>query len=232
MAGHALIFSKPFYLRLSLGQLVIIDTKEDHELRRIPVEDLDFVVLDHPQVKCSAGLIQELASNDVVVIYCDEKHMPHSQLLPFTGNHIFQQRLRLQLDATKPQRKALWQQVIKCKIANQAAVISAFGGNAQPYLRGSRNVKSGDTGNEEAKAASRYFKELFGSGFRRVRFGDAPNNFLNYGYTILRATVARSLVASGLHPALGLHHKNKYNAFCLADDVMEPYRKRSGNYLL
>ncbi len=224
MLGHSLLFSQAYYLRLERKQLIIQCLESKESLKRIPVEDISFIVFDHPQVKTSLGLLQALMEAQVILIFCDHLRQPHSQLLPFSGHHIYQQRLRLQLQQSLPHKKGLWQQIVKAKVKNQGAVVKKWGGLEQPFITFRRKVKSGDSGKIEGQAARAYFPEIFGFSFTRNRYGAVPNNYLNYGYTLLRAAVNRCLVASGLLPALGLEHKNKYNPFCLADDLMEPYR--------
>jgi CRISPR-associated protein Cas1 len=229
MIKRTLYFGNPAYLHLSNAQLLIDLPATATEAKRevtVPIEDIGIVVLDSPQLTISSGLLQALQSNNVAVISCDARHMPQSLLLPLEGNTIQQERYDAQLAATEPLKKQLWQQTIIQKIRNQAAHLQQQGiaGNYLHTL--ARNVKSGDADNAEATAAVHYWGALFNHvpNFTRGREGIPPNNYLNYGYAILRATVARSIVAAGLLPTLGIFHKNRYNAYCLADDIMEPYR--------
>ena len=238
MIKKTLCFSNPAYLSLRDAQLVIKlpevekaanlteEFKKANELTR-PIEDLGVVVLDHKQITFTQGALEALLENNCAVITCDSNHMPVGLLLPLVGNTTQNERFRDQLDASQPLRKQLWQQTIQYKIRNQAAVLAQCSDAETKCMQvWANDVRSGDPDNLEARAAVYYWKSLFGHipGFIRDREGVAPNNLLNYGYAILRAVVARSLVASGLLPTLGIHHHNRYNAYCLADDIMEPYR--------
>ena len=238
MIKKTLCFSNPAYLSLRDAQLVIKlpevekaanlteEFKKANELTR-PIEDLGVVVLDHKQITFTQGALEALLENNCAVITCDSNHMPVGLLLPLVGNTTQNERFRDQLDASLPLRKQLWQQTIQYKIRNQAAVLAQCSDAETKCMQvWANDVRSGDPDNLEARAAVYYWKSLFGHipGFIRDREGVAPNNLLNYGYAILRAVVARSLVASGLLPTLGIHHHNRYNAYCLADDIMEPYR--------
>lgn len=238
MIKRTLYFGNPAYLNLRNGQLVLHlpevagnDTlseafKREAE-RTVPVEDIGVVVLDHRRITVTQGLLAALLSNNTAVITCDEHRMPAGLLLPLSGNTTQNERFRAQLDASVPLRKQLWQQTIQAKIANQAAVLRQQRGVVVRNMEvWAGDVRSGDADNLEARAAAYYWANLFPriKGFRRNREGIPPNNLLNYGYAILRAVVARALVGSGLLPTLGIHHHNRYNAYCLADDIMEPYR--------
>ena len=238
MIKKTLCFSNPAYLSLKDAQLVIklpeiVNTKglpelikKQGELTR-PIEDIGVVVLDHKQITITSGALEALLENNCAVITCDSRSMPVGLLLPLTGNTTQNERFRDQINASLPLRKQLWQQTIQSKIRNQAKVLSLCTDAAVKCRQVWANeVRSGDPDNLEARAAVYYWKSLFGGieGFIRDRDGIPPNNLLNYGYAILRAVVARSLVASGLLPTLGIHHHNRYNAYCLADDIMEPYR--------
>ena len=238
MIKKTLCFSNPAYLSLRDAQLVIklpevekADNlteafKKANEVTR-PIEDIGVVVLDNKQITITQGALEALLENNSAVITCDSNHMPVGLLLPLVGNTTQNERFRDQLDASLPLRKQLWQQTMQYKIRNQAAVLSkCTDAETKCMLVWANDVRSGDPDNLEARAAVYYWKSLFGhiSGFIRARDGVAPNNLLNYGYAILRAVIARSLVASGMLPTLGIHHHNRYNAYCLADDIMEPYR--------
>lgn len=206
--------------------------KEDKYLKRkfqkeaIPVEDIGIIILDHHGVSTSQYLISKLLENNVAVIFCNDKHHPTGLLLNLDGNHVQSEKFKAQINSSIPLRKNLWQQTVSSKIHNQASLLREFGITTGNMINWEKQVNSGDTKNYEARAAVYYWKNLFPEEmeFRRDRFGEPPNNLLNYGYAILRAVVARGLVASGLLPTLGIHHRNKYNAYCLADDIMEPYR--------
>lgn len=230
MIKRTIYFGNPAYLNLKNDQLVInlpdaqgLDNKT--RLNTIAIEDIGVIVLDHKQITITQGLTEKLMANNVALITCDESHLPVGLLLPLAGNSIQNERFRHQLNASIPLQKQLWQQTIKAKITNQATVLSQARGVAiKNMMHWASEVTSGDTENHEARAAAYYWGNLFDSNFRRHREGDPPNNLLNYGYAILRAVVARALVSSGLLPTLGIHHHNRYNAYCLADDIMEPYR--------
>lgn len=237
MIKRTLCFSNPVYLSLKNAQLVIKlpevekadvpDTFKQNAIRTIPIEDIGIVILDCPQITITNGVLDALLDNNCAVITCNGEHMPVGLLLPLNGNTIQSERFREQLDASLPLKKQLWQQTVKAKIENQAALLKqARNEVVKNMLVWADDVKSGDPDNYEARAAAYYWKLLFPQvdGFTRERGGVFPNNLLNYGYAILRATIARSLVSSGLLPTLGIHHHNRYNAYCLADDIMEPYR--------
>ncbi len=229
MIKRTLYFGNPAYLSMKNAQLVFrqVDTASDTEVRTFPIEDLGIVILDNKQITVTHGLLERLLENNCAVITCDSSHMPTGLLLPLEGNSLQSERFRAQIDCSKPLRKKLWQQTVQCKIANQATVLHELTGAEVGNMRAWVNaVRSGDEGNLEGRAAVYYWHNLFPEfqGFVRARDGHSPNNLLNYGYAILRGVVARSLVGSGLLPTLGIHHHNRYNAYCLADDVMEPYR--------
>lgn len=231
MIKKTLYFGNPAYLSLRLEQLVIKTQKQEDNgeslTRTIPIEDVGVVVLDHRQITITQGVMEKLLENNCAVITCDSRHLPVGLLLPLVGNTVQNERFRSQIDSSLPLRKQLWQQTIQAKIANQAAVLeystSRRHGNMLAWVS---QVKSGDSDNVEARAATYYWKTIFPErpDFLRGQFEDDPNGLFNYGYAVLRAVVARSLVMSGLLPTLGIHHHNRYNAYCLADDIMEPYR--------
>ncbi len=238
MIKKTLYFGNPVYLSLRNGQLVIklpevekcesfSETfKKQSEITK-PIEDVGVVVLDHKQITITSGVLEALLKNNCAVVTCDRKSMPVGLMLPLYGNTTQNERFRQQLDASLPLKKQLWQQTIQTKINNQASVLGDYTKEEIKCMRVWANeVRSGDPDNLEARAAAYYWKTLFADieGFTRDREGIPPNNLLNYGYAILRAVVARGLVTSGLLPTLGIHHHNRYNAYCLADDIMEPYR--------
>lgn len=237
MIKKTLYFGNPAYLSLRNAQLIIrlpevVDNdtlpeyfKQVSEVSK-PIEDIGVIVLDHKQITITSGVLEAFLENNCAVLTCDSKSMPVGLLLPLHGNTTQNERFRQQLDASLPLSKQLWQQTIKAKIENQAAVLKECTGEEIKCMRvWAANVRSGDPDNQEARAAAYYWKNLFRiEGFTRDRDGIPPNNLLNYGYAILRAVVARGLVVSGLLPTLGIHHHNRYNAYCLADDIMEPYR--------
>lgn len=195
--------------------------------RTIAIEDVGLIVLAHPQIVITQALLAALMEQCVAVVSCDSHYLPAGVLLPFSANNLYRERTRQQLEATQPLIKRLWQQTVTSKISNQAALIHAATGQVAPnLLRMAEAVKSGDPENLEARAAAWYWKHLFedAPAFTRQRDGDATNTLLNYGYAVLRAVIARALVMAGLLPVCGIHHRNKYNPYCLADDIMEPYR--------
>lgn len=225
MIKRTLYFGNPAYLCLRDNQLVV--KKKDGEPKTVPVEDVGFIILDSPQVTISCALLSFLMENNCAVISCDSKHLPSGLFLPLAGNSLQSERFRHQIEASLPLKKQLWQQTVQQKILNQASVLQQKRKcPVQILFSCVGNVRSGDADNREAVAAAYYWKQLFPQveNFTRDRFGVSPNNIFNYGYAILRGVVARSLVASGLLPTFGIHHSNRYNAYCLADDIMEPYR--------
>lgn len=234
MIKRTLYFGNPAYLSLKLKQLVIRLPQSDGEgkddksnTRTLPIEDIGVIILDHKQITITQALLAELLDNNCVVITCDSRQLPVGLLLPLAGNSIQNERFRNQLDASLPLKKQLWQQTIEAKIRNQEAMLEYTTGEVHKnMLKWSDSVRSGDTENVEARAAVYYWKTLFPDNpfFVRDHEGGGANALLNYGYAILRAIVARALVGSGLLPTLGIHHHNRYNAYCLADDIMEPYR--------
>ena len=237
MIKRTLYFGNPSYLSLTNSQLILrLPEVEKNDLlpsefkkeakAAIPVEDIGIIVLDHKQITITQALIESLLDNNAAIITCNSTHHPTGLILPLCGNTIQNERFRAQLDATEPLKKQLWAQTISQKIKNQAAMFGSRNIDSNYLIPLYRNVKSGDSDNCEATAAAYYWQNLFPgiTGFRRFREGIPPNNYLNYGYALLRATMARSLVGAGLLPTLGIHHANRYNAYCLADDLMEPYR--------
>lgn len=238
MIKKTLYFGNPAYLSLQNKQLVIKlpevernaslpECFKSQSVITRPIEDIGLVILDHKQITITSGALEALLENNCSVITCDNKSMPVGLLLPLYGNTVQNERFREQLTATLPLKKQLWQQTIKVKIQNQAHVLQYCSGEDNKCMRiWAEEIKSGDPDNLEARAAAYYWKTLYAHipGFTRDRDGIPPNNLLNYGYAILRAIIARALVSSGLLPTLGIHHHNRYNAYCLADDIMEPYR--------
>lgn len=238
MIKKTLYFGNPAYLSLSKAQLVIQipDVQTNDTLtpefkkmneRTVPIEDIGMVVLDNKRITITSGAIEALLENNCTLITCDSKSMPTGLMLPLEGNTLQSERFRHQTDASLPLKKQMWQQTVKYKIMNQESILRQYGQtNTQCMKVWYNEVKSGDADNVEAKAAVYYWKYLFPDipNFVRGRELDPPNNLLNYGYAILRGIIARALVGSGLIPTLGIHHHNRYNAYCLADDIMEPYR--------
>ena len=223
MIKRTLYFGNPAYLSVKHQQLVV-RLAEEEEPRTIPCEDVGMIMLDHPQITISYEVMRLLMDMGAVLITCDKSHMPHGYMLPHSGHHLSSKHLAAQIECSIPLTKQLWQQTVEAKIRNQAAVLDRFGYPAQRLTVHARNVSSGDSTNQEGQAAAYYWPTLFGADFTRMQEGDPPNSLLNYGYAVLRAIVARALVGSGLHPGIGIHHHNQYNPYCLADDIMEPYR--------
>jgi CRISP-associated protein Cas1 len=252
MIKRTLYFGNPAYLSTRLDQLVVRlpqveknetlpDVFKKEAAATIPIEDIGVVVLDHQQIIISQAVIAKLLDNNVAFITCNDKHHPTGLLLNLDGHSLQSQRFQAQLEATEPLKKQLWQQTIKSKILNQAALLRFRGYDTQNMEHWADSVKSGDPENLEGRAAAWYWAHLFKgtkqlsnisaellesslTDFIRDPAGLPPNNLLNYAYALLRATMARSLVGSGLLPIMGIFHRNQYNAYCLADDIMEPYR--------
>ncbi|HET8963093.1 MAG TPA: type II CRISPR-associated endonuclease Cas1 [Chitinophagales bacterium] len=246
MIKRTLYFGNPSYLSLINSQLTLrlpeVDKNETlpHHYKKnasisIPVEDIGIVVLDHKQITITQALIEALLENNTALITCDSTHHPTGLMLPLCGNTIQNERFRAQLEATEPLKKQLWAQTVTQKIKNQAAHIQELKMDGRYLTSLYKNIKSGDSDNCEATAAAFYWSHIYNNllnesgllmipAFKRFREGPPPNNYLNYGYAILRATMARSIVGAGLLPTLGIFHHNRYNAYCLADDLMEPYR--------
>jgi len=225
MIKRTLYFGNPAYLRKQDKQLKVYKPKDDQELATIPIEDIGVVVLDHPQITISQALLAQLMENNVAVISCNDKHHPAGLFLPLDAHSVQSERFKVQLSASEPLKKQLWAQTTASKVSNQARVLEYFGHEAKRLDALIPQIKSGDSDNVEARAAKIYWSILFEhEEFTRDRFGSAPNSHLNYAYAILRAAMARALVSSGMLPTQGIFHRNKYNAYCLADDIMEPYR--------
>jgi CRISP-associated protein Cas1 len=222
---RTLYFGNPAYLKTKDEQLVF-ESADTGELKTLPIEDIGVLIIDHQQITITQALLAKLLANNVAFITCDASHHPTGLLLNLDGNTLQSAKFAAQIDATVPLKKQLWQQTVSCKILNQAAVLDTEKIPTKNLRNWAAEVKSGDSENHEAVAAAYYWKNIFPAflAFKRDRFGQPPNNLLNYGYAILRAIVARSIVASGMLPTLGIFHKNQYNAYCLADDIMEPYR--------
>ncbi len=225
MIKRTLYFGNPAYLKTNNNQLVI-EMQDSGETKSAPIEDIGLLILDHQQITITQALMAKLLANNTAVITCDDAHHPTGMMFNLDGHTLQSQKFQAQIEATVPLKKQLWQQTVICKIENQAALLQQEREEYKLLLTYAKEVKSGDSENHEATAAAYYWKKIFPEflEFRRERYGPPPNNLLNYGYAILRALVARSLTASGLLPTLGIHHRNQYNAYCLADDIMEPYR--------
>ncbi len=236
MIKRVLCFENPARLSLRLEQIVVeltavVNNPNVPEIaqkmgtKTIPIEDVGVVVLDNRQITITHALIDALLENNCAIITCNEKHLPVGLMLPLDGHNLQNERFREQINASEPLKKQLWQQTVVAKILGQAHVLGTQHIEHNNMLKWAKDVRSGDTDNMEARAAAYYWRNVFGDqDFIRAQEGLPPNNLLNYGYSIVRAMMARALVAAGLLPTLGIHHHNRYNAYCLADDIMEPYR--------
>lgn len=227
MIKRTLYFGNPCYLKKKDMQLHIeFPEKDNKPATSVPIEDIGILILDNPHITLTNAILAELNQHNVAVLSCNAQHLPYGLMLPMFSHHAFTEKMYQQLESSLPLKKNLWQQTIVAKIGNQAAVLRSMGiddGKMHYYIR---LVKSGDPQNVEGRAAAYYWEKLFDENaqFTRNSSGDGTNAMLNYGYAILLAIVARALAASGLLPAVGIHHRNKYNPWCLASDIMEPYR--------
>jgi len=226
MIKRTLHVGNPAHLSVHKSQLRI-SYPDDRPDAHVPIEDIGMLVLEDHRITLSHALISRMLGHNVAIVTCDGHHLPQGMMLNLNAHSEQQEHFRVQLAATEAQKARFWQQTVRAKIRNQATLLAANGLETENMQRWANKTTAGDPDNFEARAAAWYWQKLFVdllSGFRRGRFEAPPNNLLNYGYAILRAVVARSLIGSGLLPTVGYHHHNKYNAYCLADDVMEPYR--------
>ena len=222
MIKRVLCFENPARLSLKLAQMVV---ELQDVTRTLPIEDIGVVILDHKQITITHALIDALLANNVAIVTSNDKHLPVGLMLPLDGNTLQSERFRTQVDASAPLKKQMWQQTIVAKILGQAHVLGTQLIEHNNMLKWAKDVRSGDTENMEARAAAFYWRNMFEKDeFIRDPQGLPPNNLLNYGYSIVRAMMARALVGAGLLPTLGIHHHSRYDAYCLADDIMEPYR--------
>ena len=222
MIKRVLCFENPARLSLKLAQMVV---ELQDVTRTLPIEDIGVVILDHKQITITHALIDALLANNVAIVTSNDKHLPVGLMLPLDGNTLQSERFRSQIDASEPLKKQMWQQTIVAKILGQAHVLGTQLIEHNNMLKWAKDVRSGDTENMEARAAAFYWRNMFEKdAFIRDPQGLPPNNLLNYGYSIVRAMMARALVGAGLLPTLGIHHHSRYDAYCLADDIMEPYR--------
>jgi len=234
MIKRTIFLGSDAYLRTKNKQMIIDFADKERKSASVPIEDIGVVVMEAYQMTISLNLLTNLLENNVAVITCNKRKMPKGLLLNLEGNTLQQERFQEQIMASVPLKKQLWKQTIQVKIHNQAALLAKLGLSDNLYRGLPRNmrqwknsVQSGDPDNYEARAAAFYWRNIFKEyidDFVRGREEAPPNNFLNYGYAVLRAVTARALVASGLLPTFGIHHHNRYNAYALADDIMEPYR--------
>ncbi|MBK6731394.1 MAG: type II CRISPR-associated endonuclease Cas1 [Bacteroidetes bacterium] len=238
MIKRTIFITNPAKLSVKNLQLIVktgSETEGNEVVREIPIEDIGILLLEHPQINLTHVLISTLMENNTIVITCNNKFMPSGITIPFEGNSLLTKRYKTQINASEQLKKNLWQQVIKAKILNQAGLLERYNINIQPMKIFAAEVLSGDTKNCEGAAARYYWDNIFTTmlvQFRRDRYGEDPNNALNFVYAILRSIMARAIVGSGLLPALGIHHRNKYNAYCLADDLMEPFRPFADSIVL
>lgn len=225
MIKRTLFFGNPAYLSTKNEQIVIAYPNQEQETKTVAIEDIGVIVLENQQITITNGLLEKLTNNNVALINCNQQHMPIGLLMPLSGHTKQTERFKHQINASVPLKKNLWQQTIASKIRNQAGLLKERGIPMRKMELWAKEVTSGDTLNHESRAAVYYWEKLFKlDDFTRGQKELPPNNLLNYGYAILRAITARALVSSGLLPTLGIFHHNKYNAYCLADDIMEPYR--------
>lgn len=230
MIKRTLFFGNPAYLSTKNEQIVISYPDKDRENKTVAIEDVGVIVLENQQITITNGLLEKLTHNNIALINCDQQHLPIGLLMPLSGHSEQTERFRNQISASLPLKKNLWQQTVSSKITNQAGLLKEMGIPCRKMELWAKEVTSGDTRNHESRAAVFYWQSLSpiltseDNVFHRAQKGIPPNNLLNYGYAILRAITARALVSSGMLPTLGIFHRNKYNSYCLADDIMEPYR--------
>lgn len=225
MIKRTLFFGNSAYLSTKNEQIVISYPDKEQETKTVAIEDIGVIVLENQQITITNGLLEKLTNNNVALINCDQYHLPIGLLMPLNGHTEQTERFKNQINASVPLKKNLWQQTISSKIMNQAGLLKEKGIPCRKMELWAKEVTSGDALNHESRASVFYWKNLITiENFTRGQKGIPPNNLLNYGYAILRAITARAIVSSGMLPTLGIFHRNKYNAYCLADDIMEPYR--------
>lgn len=223
MIRKTLEFSTPG-TRLSVSHRQLVIARPDQPKVTRPIEDLGVVIVDDVRATYTQSVFLELLDAGATVLVSGRNHLPVGIMLPLDAHHVQTERHRAQVAAKEPVKKRVWQALIRAKIMQQAAVLTHFTGGHAGLAHMAGRVRSGDPENLEARAAQRYWPRLFGTVFRRDRDADGVNALLNYGYAVIRAAVARAIVAAGLIPTLGVHHRNRSNPFCLADDLFEPYR--------
>lgn len=222
MIKQTIEISHPAFLKRNYGQLIII--QDDNVSGKVSFEDLGILILAHPQITVTQAVLSACTDNNVALIHCNQSHLPDGLTLPLSGHSLHSKVIKIQISLGKVRKKQLWQQIVKEKIYQQSETLRRLNKNYKPLSAMIEKVKSADSTNIEAQAAQRYWKLLVNKDFRRDAHADGLNTRLNYGYAIVRAMVARALVGTGFHPTLGLNHCNQYNAYCLADDLMEPFR--------
>jgi CRISPR-associated protein Cas1 len=213
--------------RLAVRNSLLVIRRASGEEVTMPLADLAVLVVSHPQVSYTQAVLAELVAQGGAFVACNPQHLPVGMLLPLDAHYVQTERFAVQVRASLPLRKRLWREIVRAKVRAQGLLLSAIHGNDTGLIALATQVRSGDPSNIEAQASRRYWPALFADpAFRRNRDAQDQNRLLNYGYAILRAIVARAIAAAGLHPSLGLHHHNRYNSFCLADDLMEPFRPK------
>ena len=210
--------------RLSVAHRQLVVERPDLPKATLPIEDLGVVIVDDTRATYTQSVFLSLLEAGATVLVTGRDHLPAGMMLPLDAHHVQTERHRAQVETSAPVRKRAWQTIVRAKIVQQAAVLSHFTGSHAGLAPMARRVRSGDPDNLEAQAAQRYWPRLFGKTFRRNRDAEGVNALLNYGYAVVRAAVARAVVAAGLIPSLGVHHRHRNNPFCLADDLLEPYR--------
>ena len=223
MARQTIVIESPKELSLREGMIVIADRETAEEILR-PLEDIRMIMIDHHSARITVPLINKLASYNVCVVFCDEKHMPVTMTMDLDSNVVQSRHFQSQITASLPLKKQLWKQIVEAKILNQSLLLEKKGKGKNVLTQYYSKVKSGDSTNREAIAAKVYWKQLLGKEFIRDCYGESPNSLLNYGYSLLRSLTARQLMNSGLLPTIGIFHRSCYDSFPLADDIMEPYR--------
>jgi CRISP-associated protein Cas1 len=210
--------------RLSVAHQQLVVERPDMPRATLPIEDLGVVIVDDLRATYTQAVFLDLLAAGATVMVAGRDHLPAGMMLPLDAHHVQTERHLAQVEAGLPVKKRIWQTLVRTKVSQQSAVLRHFTGQDEGLLPLSRRVRSGDPDNLEAQAAQRYWPRLFGKDFRRDREADGINALLNYGYAVMRAAIARAIVASGLIPSLGVFHSHRANPFCLADDLLEPYR--------
>ena len=223
MIRKTIEFSTPG-TRLSVANCQLVVERPDRPKTTLPIEDLGVVIVDDIRATYTQSVFLSLLEAGATVLVTGRDHLPAGMMLPLDAHHVQTERHRAQVETSAPVRKRAWQAIVRAKIVQQATVLSHFTGSHGGLAPMARRVRSGDPDNLEAQAAQRYWPRLFGKTFRRDREAEGVNALLNYGYAVVRAAVARGVVAAGLIPSLGVHHRHRGNPFCLADDLLEPYR--------
>ncbi|MEA3406398.1 MAG: type II CRISPR-associated endonuclease Cas1 [Pseudomonadota bacterium] len=222
MIKRTIDISHPSYLKRKQAQLII--ERPDKPVAQLPFEDLGVIILSHPQITLTQGVIESCAHHNCVIVHCDSKHLPSSLTLPIASHSLHTKTLYQQTQIKPVRKKQLWQQIVKAKITEQANTLKRCNRPHKQIQKMVNQVQSADKTNMEAQAAQKYWKALIDPNFKRNPDADGLNSQLNYGYAIIRAVVARAIVGTGFHPSIGLNHHNQYNPYCLADDIMEPFR--------